>query len=142
MSDNARTFSARWRVEVLERLARRSRQLDVSRSRLAERYLDEGLKMDEFPGIVFRDGPTGRRAGLIGGLDVWEMVQTLKTSSRKGDEAITETAELLNLSEAQVRNGVRYYAAFPDEIDRRIEANAEGADAAEAAWKREQAILG
>lgn len=27
--------------------------------------------MDEHPGIVFRSGPAGRRAGLAGGPDIW-----------------------------------------------------------------------
>src|SRR6266487_5136826 len=35
-----------------------------SMSSAANRLVDEGLRMSEHPGIVFRDGPTGRRAGL------------------------------------------------------------------------------
>lgn len=38
-----------------------------------------------------------------------------------------------------MRTAVRYYGAFPEEIDRRISLNTEDADEAEAAWKREQA---
>ncbi|NLT05114.1 MAG: CopG family transcriptional regulator, partial [Solirubrobacterales bacterium] len=34
-----------------------------------------------------------------------------------------------------------YYAAYPDEIDERITRAVEDADAAEAAWRREQAAL-
>jgi hypothetical protein len=37
------------------------------------RYADEGTRRDEHPIITFRDGPTGRRAGLITGPDVWEI---------------------------------------------------------------------
>ena len=40
-----------------------------------------------------------------------------------------------------MRTAVRYYGAFPEEIDRRISLNTEDADEAEAAWKREQAEL-
>jgi hypothetical protein len=47
----------------------------------------------------------------------------------------------LNLTELQVRTAVRYYSAYPEEIDERIERNFEEADAAEAAWRREQAAL-
>jgi len=32
------------------------------------------VRRDEHPLIPFRDDPTGRRAGLIGGPDVWEVV--------------------------------------------------------------------
>jgi hypothetical protein len=66
---------------------------------------------------------------------------TLKSGKARGEEAITATAELLNLTDSQVRTAVRYYGAFPDEIDRRISLNTEDADEAEAAWKREQAAL-
>lgn len=97
--------------------------------------------MDQHADIVFRTGPTGRRAALAGGPDVWEIMQTVKSGKARGDAAVTATADLLDLTEAQVRIAVRYYAAYSDEIDERIRRNAEEADAAEAAWKREQAAL-
>jgi len=136
------TFSARWNSEVLDRLKHRSELATTSKSRLAERYVDEGTRMDEHPGVIFREGPTGRRAALPGGPDVWEVMATLKSGQARGQEAIVLTGELLNLTDSQVRAAVRYYAVFPDEIDRRIALNAEDADEAEAAWQREQAALG
>jgi hypothetical protein len=98
--------------------------------------------MDEHPGIVFRDGPTGRRAALPRGPDVWELVWTLREFS-SGDEpkAISAAADLLSLSESEVRIAARYYAAFSDDIDDRIARNLDGADEAEAIWRREQAAL-
>ena len=39
--------------------------------------MDEALRTEEHPGITFRAGPTGRRAGLVGGPDVWEVIDTL-----------------------------------------------------------------
>lgn len=98
-------------------------------------------ELDEHPGIVFRRGPTGRRAALAGGPDVWELMLTLKSGKTRGEEAIAATAELLNLTDSQVRTAVRYYGAFPDEIDRRITLNTLDADEAEAAWQREQVAL-
>lgn len=97
--------------------------------------------MDEHPGVVFRDGPTGRRAALAGGPDIWELMATLKQGKARGEKAVGETAELLGLTELQVRSGVRYYSDYPEEIDMRIKRNLEEADAAEAAWRREQAAL-
>jgi hypothetical protein len=94
------------------------------------------MRMDEHPGIVFRDGPTGRRAGLAGGPDVWELVAALNGGKASGEEAIAPTAELLpNLTDSQVRTSVRYYGAFTEEIDQRIALNNAAADEAEAAWK-------
>src|SRR6476646_2287047 len=137
-----RTFSARWRTEVLDRLAERSERLGTNKSRLAERYVDEGTRMDDHPGIVFRSGPAGRRAALSNGPAVWELIATLKAGKARGEQAISATAELLGLTESQVRTAVRYYASFDEEIDRRIDLNTLDADEAEAAWKREQAALG
>ncbi len=134
-------FSARWGTDVLDRLKQRSEMAGTNKSRLAERYVDEGTRMDEYPGIVFRGGPTGRRAALAGGPDVWELMATLKSGRARGEGAVSATAELLDLTESQVRTAVRYYGAFTDEIDRRIALNSEDADEAEAAWQREQAAL-
>lgn len=97
--------------------------------------------MDEHPGVIFRGGPTGRRAALAGGPDVWELMATLKQSEAKGEKAVREAADVLGLTELQVRTGVRYYSEYPAEIDVRIRRNVEEADAAEAAWRREQAAL-
>jgi len=113
----------------------------MSRSRLAERYVDEGMQMDEYPGIVFRGGPAGRRASLAGGPDVWEVMQAIRSSPVRGEAAIAATAELIGLPETQVRIAVRYYATYPDAIDERIARHVEEADADEAAWRREQAAL-
>jgi len=94
--------------------------------------------MEEFSGIVSRDGLTGRRAALAGGPDVWELIATIKSGKARGAEAVAATVELLNLTDSQVRTAVRYYGAFPEEIDRRISLNTEDADEAEAAWKRDR----
>lgn len=95
--------------------------------------------MDEFRDIIFRDGPSGHRAALAGGPDIWELMATLKGGKTSRGEAIAATAEVLNLTGSQVRTAVRYYGAFPGEIDRRITLNTADADEAEVAWKREQA---
>jgi hypothetical protein len=141
MASGTKTFSARWNADVVSRLSRRSELAGTNKSRLAERYVDEGTRMDEHPGIVFRGGPTGRRAALAGGPDLWEVLTTLKSGKARGEEAISATADLLSLTDSQVRIAVRYYGAFPAEVDDRIARNAEDADEAEAAWRREQAAL-
>lgn len=136
-----RTFSARWDPSVVDRLIDRSEATRTSRSQLAERYVDEGLRMEAYPGIVFRNGPTGRRAALQGGPDVWEVVGFIKSLDENPSSSIDKTAELLDLTVAKVRTATRYYADFRDEIDERIERNSKLADASEAAWRREQIAL-
>ncbi len=106
-----------------------------------ERLIDEGLRMGDHPGIVFRDGPSGRRAGLAQGPDVCEVVPLLTDLSGSVDDRIAATAELLGLSERQVRAASRYYAEFTDEIDARVAANEAAADRELARWEAERRLL-
>lgn len=140
MSGASRQFSARLDPGVAERLEARGARSGLNKSRLAQRYIDEGMRMDDHPGIVFRDGPTGRRAGLAQGPDVWQVVEGVRASGR-GEAAVRAAADWMSLTEAQIRAAIRYYSEFPDEINERIRRNVEGADAAEAAWRREQDAL-
>jgi hypothetical protein len=137
----ARQFSARLDASVLDRLERRGARAGLNKSRLAERYIDEGIRMEEHPGIVFRDGPAGRRPGLAAGPDVWEVIGVLGGARKRGEAAILYTADYLNLTPTQVRTAVGYYAAYPTEIDEWIARNDEEAEAAETVWRREQAAL-
>ncbi len=97
--------------------------------------------MDDHPGIVFRDGPTGRRAGLAAGPDVWELVGAVRSMGQKDEAALLALAESINLTLVQVRTALGYYADHADEIDERIRRNEEEAAAAESRWRREQAAL-
>jgi hypothetical protein len=135
----ARQFSARLDAGVVDRLERRGAQSGLNKSRLAERYIDEGVRMDDHPGIVFRDGPSGRRAGLAAGPDVWEVISALRSTGLDGDGGIQATAEWAGLTVRQVRDAVGYYSEYPPEIDERISRNVEEADTAERRW-REQSL--
>jgi hypothetical protein len=83
---------------------------------------------EDHPGIVFRDGPSGRRAALAAGPDVWEVVKTLQDTGLSGEQAIAATAEWGNLTPAQVGAAVRYYADFREEIEERILLNRDEAE--------------
>jgi uncharacterized protein (DUF433 family) len=90
-------------------------------SAAAIELLSEALKMRRCPGIGFADSPTGRHARLLGtGLDVWEIIATHQGLGR--DPARLREAYHW-LSEDQLRAALGYYAAFPEEIDRRIALN-------------------
>ncbi len=97
--------------------------------------------MAEHPGIVFKDGPSGRRAALAFGPDVWEIVKVLRELDERGSAAVTTAAELLVVTEAKVRLATHYYAAHPDEIDAEIDEADRVSAAAEAAWRAEQRLL-
>jgi hypothetical protein len=124
-----RTFSARFSAEVVDRLDSHSTRLSQSKARLAERMIDEGLRMEELPGIMFRSGPTGRRAGVVGGPDVWEIVRDVKGSSGEGaEDPISVVSAVTGIDRGKVELAVRYYAEYPDEIDERIRMNEQAAE--------------
>jgi hypothetical protein len=141
MAASPQPFSMRLGSATLDKLERQSRQRGESKTRVGERLLEEGLRMAEHPGVVFRDGPAGRRPALPGGPDVWEVVETLQQADGTGEEAIVTAATWASLTPAQVRIAVRYYGDFRDEIDAWIRENREMAERERAAWQRAQDAL-
>jgi hypothetical protein len=131
MSSAKRTksFSARFSAEVVDLLDVRSERLGQSKARVAERLIEEGLRVEEFPGIVFRSGPTGRRAGIAGGPDVWEIVRDLQGVTRESvDDPIEAVARLSGLDRGVVELAASYYVAYPDDVDERIRTNEQAAE--------------
>lgn len=120
---------------TLERLRQRARIAGQPRTTLAERYVDEGLLMDEVPGVHFVDGAMGRRPALIGsGLDVWEVVRVFKDSG-----SIQEAASYLEVEPRLVDVAIRYYASCREEIDDWIARVVELSDLEESKWRAAQA---
>jgi len=133
-----RPRSFRFSSSVLAALEERARERGESTTAVAERYLEEGLRRETHPLIVFRDGVAGRRPALAGTrLDVGQVIETLRHSGN----AVVETAEHLNIPEAYVRAAVRYYADYRDEVDAWQERMHAIAQREEDAWRREQAVL-
>jgi uncharacterized protein (DUF433 family) len=133
-----RQFSLRVAAPVFEGLERRTAERAESRNALAERYIAEGVRMDEHPDVYFREGALGRRPALIGTrLDVWQVMDTVRNSGNSVEEA----AEYLGLPVSKVRAAVRYYAAYRDEVDEFAARATAIAERAEAAWRAEQEIL-
>jgi uncharacterized protein (DUF433 family) len=126
------------RKATLERLRRRARLSGEPRTTLAERYLDEGLLMDEVPGIYFVDGAMGRRPALMGsGLDVWEVVKVLKDSGSVG-----EAAAYLEVEPRLVETAARYYGSNRQEVDDWIARVHELSELEEGRWRAAQEAIG
>jgi hypothetical protein len=134
--------SVRFPDAVARRLRDRAAASDEPVSGLAGRLVDEGLRMAAHPGIVFRQGPSGRRAALSRGPDVWEVIGLIRSLDVRGQAALHEAAQWLGLSEALVRVALGYYGEFPEEIDAEIAANDAAAERAEQEWQTQQALLG
>lgn len=124
-------MSLRLPQATIERLRSRARRVHTPSRTLAQRYVEEGLRMDEHPLIRFAEGPAGRRARIIGtGLDVWEIVEVV----RDNDGDVRETADYLEVPLGLVQAAVAYYGAYPGEIDEWIDLNAREARQAHDAW--------
>jgi uncharacterized protein (DUF433 family) len=105
--------------ELDREISRESADRATTWSALATELLDEALRMRRAPGVVFADGPAGRRAVLAGtGLDVWEIVATWRAAGEDFGELRQSYAWL---TEPQLRAALAYYELYPDEIDARLE---------------------
>ena len=119
----------------------------LSLSAAANLLVDEGLRMMEHPGVLFRPGPTGRRAGLAAGPDVWEVVRAVKSARTAEPELgeqdlLTMLAENTGVPVRMIRVATGYWAAYPDEIDAEIAAADAAEESAEQVWRRERELLG
>jgi hypothetical protein len=117
-----------------------------SGSSVANRLVDEGLRMDEHPGVIFRDGPTGRRAVLVGGPDVREVIRAVR--SARAAERELDPDDITALVQANtgvplrlIDVALRYWSAYPSEIDAWVTSVAAAEDEASAAWERQQDLL-
>jgi uncharacterized protein (DUF433 family) len=85
--------------------------------------LTETEKMKKVPGIVFADGPVGRRARVAGsGIDVFEVINIHRTC---GEDPAATAEALDSLTQQQLQAAFAYYAAFPEEVDERLARDAE-----------------
>jgi hypothetical protein len=112
--------SVRLDDRLAERLRLRARAAGETLSDRLRRYAEEGARRDEHPLITFRDGPTGRRAGVIGGPDVWEIVMWIDDLGPVDDPAAVLIADQA-IKRPQVDAALAYGAAYSDEVQARID---------------------
>jgi hypothetical protein len=114
-------YTLRLAPGMRERLIEQAQRARLAERTLAQRYLDEGLRHDSHPLIHFVDGPSGRRASLVGqGLDVWEVIATVRDNAGSTADA----ASYLEIPTGLVEAAVAYYGEYHDEIDEEIRLNA------------------
>lgn len=133
-------YTLRLAPGMRRRLTAGARRTGLAERALAQRYVEEGLRHDAHPLVEFLDGPSGRRASLVGrGLDVWEVIATV----RDNDGSMAEAAEYLQVPTGLVEAAAAYYGEYQDEIDAEIELNeAEYERGRAAAAAGEQALRG
>ena len=126
---------------VHQRLKDSARRRRVGVSTLAERLIDEGLRMEAHPGVVFREGPTGRRAVLVGGPEVSDVIGAVIGGDVPVGQRRSRAAELMGLSLPVVDAALTYYVDHTEEIDAELAERNRAAAEAEAAWRRRQELL-
>jgi len=137
----------RFDADVSERLvAWTSSQTGLSVSSAVNRLVDEALRSEEHPGVVFRAGPSGRRAALAGGPDVWEVIRSLRSARAEepelGESEITAlVAGNAGITPRQVEMALEYWSAYPDEIDEQVRANVRAEERVEAMLRRRSELL-
>src|SRR5271156_4979984 len=135
-------LSIRFDAALLARLRRRAGATAGSTtSALAQRLIDEGLRMADHPGVIFKDGPSGRRAALAYGPDVWEVIKFLREVDERGPAAIDPAAEVFAVDTSRIATAISYYGDLSDEIDAEITEADEASARAEAAWLAQQQLI-
>jgi uncharacterized protein (DUF433 family) len=131
-------LSVRLNDATLARLGNRARRVHLPPRTLAQRYVEEGLRMDEHPLVRFADGPSGRRARLVGtGKDVREIIAVVRDND--GDPG--EAARYLEIPLGLIQAAIAYYGTYTDEIDQEIGLNEQETAEAHAAFLAGQAAL-
>jgi ribbon-helix-helix CopG family protein len=135
------TTSVRLDDELRQQLAGMAKREGTTITELIERFLREGLACAAHPGIVFKSGPSGRRAALAGGPDVWEIVAALRHTSGSEAKRLARLAEQFGLHQRQIVIALNYAADHREEIEARIEANERAlADAERIAAERQRLL--
>jgi hypothetical protein len=115
--------SVRFELATVTRLASyASRHPGMTSSGAAALLVEEGLRMDAHPGVLFREGPSGRRAVLAAGPDVWEVIRAVRDARAAEpelgpEEILALVSENTGLGLPQVRVAVGYYGSFAEEVD-------------------------
>jgi len=123
---------------VGERLRRHARRMGITQRTLAQRYVEEGVRHDDHPLIHFLPGVVGRRSVVLGtGLDVWEVIATV----RDNENDLAQAASYLGIPLGLVEAAVNYYGEYRDEIDEQIADNEAEYERGYAAWEAGQRAL-
>src|ERR1041385_2510864 len=114
-------LSIRFEPGLLARVGpRAAAETGANTSALAQRLVDEGLRMAEHPGIVFKSGPSGRRAALAYGPGVWAIGRYLRGIDERGTAGLAAAAEVFAVDVNRISTVVSYYGDNRDEIDAEI----------------------
>ncbi len=116
-------FTMRAERRTLRALEEEARRYGVPPRTLAERMIEEGVKMRRHPGIVFVDRGRGARDAVLAGrprLSAWMVVQVARAN-----RTLAGAAKWLSLDEPSIERALAYAKNYPQEIDQAIRENDE-----------------
>lgn len=102
-----------WLQGTIERVAPGQRRSDAIRQLVLEAATER-----EFPMVIWRDGPSGRRPGLRGGPDVEEVVLVARLHPSAAGPG--EIAAEMGISEAAVADALRFAEVYAEVVDPRV----------------------
>lgn len=115
---------------VKERLERQAEAEKVTERALLERLVVEGVDTLHQTGVIYRGGPTGRRAALAVGPDIWEVISALRHTEGTSEERVAALAEQFDLHPRHIRTAIDFAAAHRRDIEAQVAANDESAEQA------------
>lgn len=116
MSDLTKPFSLRMNDHTHRELLAHAERLEANASKLVNRYVREGLRMDMHPAVTFTTTSFGRRAAVLAahpGLQVIDVIGTWRAEKQD----VAKTARYLHIGEDEVQAVLRYYAEYKEEVD-------------------------
>lgn len=137
----SRATSYRLASEVKARLEEHAHAEAVTERALLEQLVSEGLDMVEHPGIVYRAGPTGRRAALAVGPDVWQVVSALRYTTGTDEERVAVLAEQFDLHPRHIRTAIDFAVSHGQQIDAQVGANDAAAERAKETAERRANLM-
>ena len=121
-------------------LADYARRTGARKSTIVVGAVDEWLRMQAFPGIVFVTEVNGeRRAALAAGPEVWTVAEAWLQHDRASRTA-DMVAEAVGLTVVDVERALSYWSAYRDEIDGLINRHHRAQDDALTAWERRREL--
>ena len=120
----SKVVSMRLKDAQVERLDRLAHHLEKPRSETVAQLIEEALRLEEFPYIDFRSTDKGRDVFLEGHrITVWELVRIARDFGEERADLAKVVADHLELPLPLIAGGLAYARAFPEEIEREIEAH-------------------
>jgi hypothetical protein len=132
--------NVRFPAAVDKRLADYARRTGAKKSTVVVGAVEEWLRMQAHPGIVFVTAEGGeRRAALAVGPQVWTVAEAWLQHD-KDERTAAVVADAIGLTTADVENALAYWADYRDEIDELIAWHHASQDDALAAWERRRTL--